>query len=296
MHQKRKSEEVEMSQESEGLVCHICNEKSNSENDLFAHLEKIHDFDLKQIADEQDGTENDEKCKFCGRIFTFKMSFVRHVARHGISEMKCYLCNAFSSFLEEEKEKKQKQFESHMFDIHTINIADMIKNQVSDFNCNFCYYSFSTGERLKEHEVEKNHQKLAKNEENNEPKHSKFKLQKNTITILGIFNYGNFEYDKISIFAIGSKIAFFGLKLYTFLHGSGHAAKIEEGGEEEKRNYLNIINPQKSSGAKNVCKAPIHGGGICGKNVQVEWRPRQTGGVEMRAKNFCDEHAGKNLP
>ena len=181
MHQKRKSEEVEMSQESEGLVCHICNEKSNTENDLFAHLEKIHDFDLKQIADEQDGTENDEKCKFCGRIFTFKMSFVRHVARHGISEMKCYLCNAFTNFQEDQIEKNQKQFESHMFDIHTINIADMIKNQVSDFNCNFCYYSFSTGERLKEHEVEKNHQKLAKNEENNEPKHSKFKLQKNKL-------------------------------------------------------------------------------------------------------------------
>ena len=189
MHQKRKSEEVEMSQESEGLVCHICNEKSNTENDLFAHLEKIHDFDLKQIADEQDGTENDEKCKFCGRIFTFKMSFVRHVARHGISEMKCYLCNAFSNFQEDQKEKNQTQFESHMFDIHTINIADMIKNQVSDFNCNFCYYSFSTGERLKEHEVEKNHQKLAKNEENNQPKHSKFKLQKNTITILGILKF-----------------------------------------------------------------------------------------------------------
>ena len=136
MHQKRKSEEVEMSQESEGLVCHICNEKSNSENDLFAHLEKIHDFDLKQIADEQDGTENDEKCKFCGRIFTFKMSFVRHVARHGISEMKCYLCNAYNF-----QERNQSQFESHMSDIHNINIEDIKSGVVSDFNCNFCYYS-----------------------------------------------------------------------------------------------------------------------------------------------------------
>ena len=80
-----------------------------------------------------------------------------------------------------------------------------------------------------------------------------------------------------------------------FFHTSGHAAKIEEGGEEEKTKYLNDINPQKSSSAKNVCKAPVYGGGNCGKNVQVEWRPRQTGGVEMRAKNFCDEHAGKKL-
>lgn len=80
-----------------------------------------------------------------------------------------------------------------------------------------------------------------------------------------------------------------------FFHVSGHAAKVGEGEKEEKTNSLNNINPQKSSSAKNVCKAPVHGGGICGKNVQVEWRPRQTGGVEMRAKNFCDEHAGKKL-
>ena len=207
-----------MSQESEGLRCHICNEMSNTENDLFAHLEKIHDFDLKQIADEQDGTENDEKCRFCGRIFTFKMSFVRHVARHGISEMKCYLCNAYNF-----QERNQSQFESHMSDIHNINIEDIKSGVVSDFNCNFCYYSFSTDERLKQHE-EKNHSL----DENKQP-------------------------------------------------------KVEK---------INNLNPEKNS-AKNVCKAPIYAkGGICGKNVQVEWRPRQTGGVEMRAKNFCDEHSG----
>ena len=136
---------------NEGLRCHICDKEFVSETDLVVHLDEIHAFDLKQIADEQDNTENEETCKFCGRIFTFKMSYIRHVARHGLNEMKCYLCNEY-----EFQEKNRSKFESHMFEIHKISTA-ALKYNVHEFDCDLCNYSFSTDKRLIKHQA-KNHQ------------------------------------------------------------------------------------------------------------------------------------------
>ena len=199
---------------NDGLSCHICDKEFVSETDLVVHLSEIHAFDLKQIADEQDNTENEENCKFCGRIFTFKMSYIRHVARHGVNEMKCYLCNEYKF-----QEKNRSKFESHMFEIHKISTA-ALKYNVHEFDCDLCNYSFSTNKRLTKHKA-KNHPVIPKEIENEE---------KSQIPLL--------------------------------------SKKIQ----------------------KNICKAILENGLICGNSLRVEWVPRQTGGVEMKKKDFCELH------
>ena len=199
---------------NDGLSCHICDKEFVSETDLVVHLSEIHAFDLKQIADEQDNTENEENCKFCGRIFTFKMSYIRHVARHGVNEMKCYLCNEYKF-----QEKNRSKFESHMFEIHKISTA-ALKYNVHEFDCDLCNYSFSTNKRLTKHKA-KNHPVIPKEIENEE---------KSQIPLL--------------------------------------SKKIQ----------------------KNICKAILENGLICGNSIGLEWVPRQTGGVEMKKKAFCGLH------
>ena len=196
------------------LSCHICDKEFISETDLEVHLEKNHAFDLNQIADEQDNTENEENCKFCGRIFTFKMSYIRHIARHGVNEMKCYLCNEYKF-----QEKNLSKFESHMFEIHKISTA-ALKYTAHEIDCDLCNYSFSTNKRLTKHKA-KNHPVIPK--------------------------------------------------------------EIED----EENSQIPLLSKKIQ---KNICKAILENGLICGNSLRVEWVPRQTGGVEMKKKDFCELH------
>ena len=199
------------------LSCHICDKEFISETDLVVHLEKIHAFDLNQIADEQDNTENEENCKFCGRIFTFKMSYIRHIARHGVNEMKCYLCNEYKF-----QEKNRTKFESHMFEIHKISTA-ALKYAAHEIDCDLCNYSFSTDKRLTKHKA-KNH----------------------------------------PVIPIATKEI-----------------------ENEQKSQIPLLFKTME---KHICKAILENGLICGNSIGLEWVPRQTGGVEMKTKDFCGLH------
>ena len=46
----------------------------------------------------------------------------------------------------------------------------------------------------------------------------------------------------------------------------------------------------KSQIQKNICKAILENGPICGNSLRVEWVPRQSGGIEMKKKDFCELH------